>query len=147
MPLLIFVYSLMSADMQIWALLTRRQCRVSDTQPTVQDLWPLVWNHPRKISVEHVKKNNGRDKSWIYCTTEKTPTIMSIIILRSYFLFESTLIYKKKKVYKYMVLKKKSLKPKSQHVLKIRYTSWLLGIKAVDHTASILSWFFLTGTG
>ena len=29
-------------DMQIWALLTRSQCRVSDTQVTVRVLGPLV---------------------------------------------------------------------------------------------------------
>ena len=29
-------------DMQIWALMTRSQCRVSDTQMTVRVLGPLV---------------------------------------------------------------------------------------------------------
>ena len=30
-----------AADMQIWALLTRSQCRVSDTQVTIKALGPL----------------------------------------------------------------------------------------------------------
>ena len=43
MPLLIFIYSMIGvADIQIWALLTRSQCRVSDAQVTVKACGPLV---------------------------------------------------------------------------------------------------------
>ena len=31
-----------AVDIQIWALLTRSQCKVSDTQVTVKACWPLV---------------------------------------------------------------------------------------------------------
>ena len=36
-------------DMQIWALLTRSQCRVSDTQVTVETCGPLVSKHFKEI--------------------------------------------------------------------------------------------------
>ena len=34
----------MSVDMQIWAFLSRSQCRVSDTQVTDKASWPLVFS-------------------------------------------------------------------------------------------------------
>ena len=41
MPYLIFFYDV-AVDMQVWSLLTRSQCRVSDTQVTVKACGPLV---------------------------------------------------------------------------------------------------------
>ena len=44
-----------AADMQIWALLTRSQCRVSDTQVTVKALGPLVHCGKCTISWRKIK--------------------------------------------------------------------------------------------
>ena len=45
-----------SVDIQIWALLTRSQCKVSDTQVTVKACGPLVFILSNKYVFQHMSK-------------------------------------------------------------------------------------------
>ena len=74
-----YIFNDMAADMQIWALHTRSQCRVSDTQMTVKALGPLVIFSRRfciyqPFLVENVLK-------WIRQTEGPYPSSRQIMIL------------------------------------------------------------------
>ena len=46
-----------AVDIQIWAPLTRSQCKVSDTQVTVKACGPLVLSFHRLLYTDKVKQN------------------------------------------------------------------------------------------
>ena len=61
-----------AVDIQIWALLTRIQCKVSDTQVTFKAGGPLVLNFVVKIALPQKLQNftdiNCVKRSFIVCT-------------------------------------------------------------------------------